>query len=622
MKIAIFAIIFFSAFAAKAQNSDSFYVRQYPWSMNSLRYPSATGGDSVFAENYGEMWYYNSDSLFYKIATQGRTLEVEELLHHFYNQILEDHATREKINEECRKMRQAAQTYRSEILEDEADYMETYFMQADSDSLWNIKDERMNELARKAAKKGHNANECRLLFELFHACLNHRQYDRAFKYAAVLLEKMKNMDDSDYFKRRETYFHIGNAYYIFRDYQRAVACFRIAMQEGERLFFDRSGLRAKETMAKYYASVSQLDSSDFYYRALYHSPEQVRFRPMYDFVAIQGLANNCIKRGEYGRALALLQKFHPEILKTKNSTYIATNTYLLGICYLETERLDMAKTMIDSMRIMLIKSKQYTTLYPRMAKEIDFRLKDLYDLMSRYHKITGNHELEYAYRDSVYIIEREEREERNTLTILRAEQELFETEQRLAGEQIRTSNYRLAVISTAFILMLTAFLIFIHFNRKMRKAYRQLVRKNIEWAATKNNVINEPVSEISNNARENDIMNSIYKLFENERIYTDVNFSLTKLAQILNISHRNYVSEAINNMCKCNFSTFVNDYRIKFAIKVLNNADYDKYSLEQIAEISGFANRQSFYSSFKSTTGLTPSAFRKNRQSELETNNS
>ncbi|MDR2058379.1 MAG: helix-turn-helix domain-containing protein [Dysgonamonadaceae bacterium] len=333
------------------------------------------------------------------------------------------------------------------------------------------------------------------------------------------------MTDRDFFKRRETYFHIGNAYYFFRDYPRAVEYFRVAMQDGERLFFDRSGLRAKEKMAQYYASVNQLDSSDCYYRALYNSPEHVRFRPDYDIIAIQGLAGNCIKRGEYHKALALLQKIHPELLKAKKSGNITTNMYLLAICYIETGRLNLSKSMMDSTKVMLMKSKEQSRKYPKTGKEIDFLLKNWYDLMNRYNKITGNRELEYAYRDSVYIIDKEESEEKNTLVILRAEQELFETQKRLANEQIRIRNYQIAIVSTAFSL----------------------------------------------------------------------------------------VSEAINTVCKCNFNTFINDYRIKFAVTILSNSDYDKYSLEQIAEISGFSNRQSFYTSFKNKTGLTPAAFCKNR---------
>ncbi|MDR0754987.1 MAG: helix-turn-helix domain-containing protein, partial [Prevotellaceae bacterium] len=597
-----FCLVFLLTFAAAAQSSDDFAVRQYPWSMNSLHYPRTQGCDSVFALTYNETWYYNSDSLFYKIATQGRTHEVEDLLHHFYFQVL-DYVTPEKIVEECGKMRKAAETYRSRLLEDEAERMETYFMHADSDSLWNIKAERISELMNKAAENGDYASECNMLFELFHACLNHRQYSRAFTYAAVLLDKMKNMTDDDYFKRRETYFHIGNAYYLFRDYPRAVSCFKVAMEDGKRLFFDRSGLRAKEQMAAYYASINQLDSSDYYYRALYNSPEHVRFRPQYDIVAIQGLAGNCIKRGEYDRALDLLQKIHAEVLKTGSASHTATSTYLLGICHIEKKRFYLAKSMIDSTRIMLMQSKIDHQSYPKIMKEIDFRLKAWYDLMSRYHKITGNRELEYAYRDSVYIIDEDEREEKNTLVILRAEQEIFETKEQLAGEQIRIRNQRITAITIALVLTLVVFLIFLHFYTKTQKAYRQLYKKNVEWANAESKIISDDAAKTLRNRQETDIMNKIYKLFETENIYTDVNLSLPKLAERLNITHRNYVSEAINTICKCNFNTFINDYRIRFAVKILNNADYDKYSLEQIAEISGFSNRQTFYTSFKNKTG-------------------
>ncbi|MDR2058378.1 MAG: hypothetical protein LBP83_08905 [Dysgonamonadaceae bacterium] len=160
-----FCLVFLLTLTAAAQDSDSFAIRQYPWSMNSLNYPRTHGCDSVFVYEYGETWYYNSDSLFYKMAVQGRTLEVEDLLHHFYFQILEDYADAKKIDDECRKMREAAKKYNSGILEYEAGFMEARFMHADSDSLWNIKSERISELMNKAAKNRDYANECNMLFE-------------------------------------------------------------------------------------------------------------------------------------------------------------------------------------------------------------------------------------------------------------------------------------------------------------------------------------------------------------------------------------------------------------------------------------------------------------------------
>lgn len=60
-----------------------------------------------------------------------------------------------------------------------------------------------------------------------------------------------------------------------------------------------------------------------------------------------------------------------------------------------------------------------------------------------------------------------------------------------------------------------------------------------------------------------------------------------------------------------NFYNFINRYRIQEAIKLMNSESSGKFSIEGIARQSGFNSRSSFYTAFKTETGLTPSSFLK-----------
>jgi AraC-like DNA-binding protein len=576
--------------------------------MNALNYPRTSGGDSIYAYPYNETWRFNSDSLFYKMATEGRSREVLDLLHHYYFQILEDFATRTQLDAELKKMRAAAQTYRSDLLHDEADYMEVYFMETPTDSAFDVRTERMKELADRAAKKNIRGVECARLFEMFHNNLDRRNYAVAFKLAAELLAKIEKLTEEEYPHKQEIYYYIGHSYALFRDYERAIPCFHKAIQGNDRLFADRSGLMARLELAKYYASLNQLDSADYYYRSLYDCTDRVRFRPSYDLEAINGIAHNLIRRGKHHEAMPLLQMTLPEAIRNNRRVCAADISYLMGICYLEQNRLHEAKEKIDAIRALLARTN--LARYPMKAKFVDFRMKGYYELMSRYHAARGNFPLVMRYRDSVQIVEKEEIKETDALIMMRAEQETYQAQQALKEQQLQFHKQTILAVLGIVALLVVVIAVVLHFYRKQRIAYRELVRKSIAWAERKEYAVNKNDDCATDKNRM--WMEKIYLLFEERACYTDPDFSINKLAELL-MTNIKFLSDAINKVEEKNFSLFVNEYRIKEAVNMLKNAEYDKYSIDFIAQKSGFANRQSFYNAFKKMNGLSPSDFKKNR---------
>ena len=75
---------------------------------------------------------------------------------------------------------------------------------------------------------------------------------------------------------------------------------------------------------------------------------------------------------------------------------------------------------------------------------------------------------------------------------------------------------------------------------------------------------------------------------------------------------RHYISQAVN-LCKGEgFTAFINEYRIKEAVCLLSEAAKTKLPIEEIAVMTGFNDRTTFYRAFKKSTGVSPSIFRKN----------
>ncbi len=100
-------------------------------------------------------------------------------------------------------------------------------------------------------------------------------------------------------------------------------------------------------------------------------------------------------------------------------------------------------------------------------------------------------------------------------------------------------------------------------------------------------------------------------MIENDKIYLNKDVNIRLIAEVLQ-TNKSYVSHIINDTYNKNFNSFINQYRIKEAVELLSNPDYNQYSIEGIAYEVGFNTKSSFNNAFKKETGVTPSFFKKN----------
>ncbi len=85
---------------------------------------------------------------------------------------------------------------------------------------------------------------------------------------------------------------------------------------------------------------------------------------------------------------------------------------------------------------------------------------------------------------------------------------------------------------------------------------------------------------------------------------------MPKLAKELGVSP-NCLSEAINKKNGCNFSDFINGYRIMAARAIMDKPGAEHQKIAAIAYEAGFNSLSVFNVAFRKFTGLTPSAYRK-----------
>jgi len=105
----------------------------------------------------------------------------------------------------------------------------------------------------------------------------------------------------------------------------------------------------------------------------------------------------------------------------------------------------------------------------------------------------------------------------------------------------------------------------------------------------------------------------LLRAMEIEQLYLDPDLRLSDLVDHLGVT-RNQLSYVINRHLGKNFYDFVNEYRVRSVLRLMNESSYDDKKIIAIAFDAGFNSKPAFNAVFKKYTGRTPSAYRDGRK--------
>ncbi|MEL6812229.1 MAG: AraC family transcriptional regulator [Bacteroidota bacterium] len=101
--------------------------------------------------------------------------------------------------------------------------------------------------------------------------------------------------------------------------------------------------------------------------------------------------------------------------------------------------------------------------------------------------------------------------------------------------------------------------------------------------------------------------------FIKSELFLERDMTLAKLAKSIE-TNTSYLSKVINSYYGSTFTNFMNELRISYTLKSLEAVpEFREFTIDHIAERSGFASSSAFYKAFKKHTGLTPSYYIKKR---------
>lgn len=111
-----------------------------------------------------------------------------------------------------------------------------------------------------------------------------------------------------------------------------------------------------------------------------------------------------------------------------------------------------------------------------------------------------------------------------------------------------------------------------------------------------------------------DLVRQLQECMNGERMYLDPALSLQTFAQRAGIPpHR--VSQILNQNAGTSFYEYVNQLRVRDACTRLADPEWERRTIDALAEASGFPSRSSFYAAFRKSMGMTPTEYRKARMS-------
>lgn len=210
-------------------------------------------------------------------------------------------------------------------------------------------------------------------------------------------------------------------------------------------------------------------------------------------------------------------------------------------------------------------------------------------------------------------------------------------------------DFRLKLVIVVSVGLLTVVVLLglvLHVNKKLRYKNEELFRKNLDILSYKNAsaMSTEPESgepsdtrasggpsvptelpDERQNGRRNYVLSdkainefwcSIEKVMADEKRFCEPDFSLVRLASLLN-SNTKYISQVIQHKTGKTFSALLAERRIDVVCRrLIDMENYGHLTLEGIIEGVGYKSRSTFSRAFKKHTGLTPSEYQRMARKE------
>ncbi|CAC9975523.1 helix-turn-helix domain-containing protein [Flavobacterium panici] len=327
------------------------------------------------------------------------------------------------------------------------------------------------------------------------------------------------------------------------------------------------------------------------------------------YIMYKGICLNL--KNDFNQSKTYLEKAISLIKNTDDTSNLAICYYYKGENIFKSEKnIDKAMLYYEKVDSILVKTKQYSC-----------DIKDNYIRLIEISKITNNDKKQLYYLNR--LIEIESYFKANNVILSNKISKNYDTPNLLIEKEnlikeIKNENIFHTIISILLMLGLVFSIYYLIKVKNKNKLFEQRFNELMQAPLLENSNNEEQIIQIKNNQEEKtidlpiemikDILKKLSE-FENKKGYLRLNLKQTDLAREF-ASNSSYLSKIINFYKEKNFSQYINDMRIDYAISRLKkDKKFRRYTIKAISEEVGFSNSESFAKAFYTKTGLQPSYF-------------
>ncbi|MCJ7935734.1 MAG: helix-turn-helix transcriptional regulator [Chryseobacterium sp.] len=373
-----------------------------------------------------------------------------------------------------------------------------------------------------------------------------------------------------------------------------------------------------------YLKINKIDSANFLIQEGLHSPfvNKNKYNKS-QYLYLLGQFNLKVKN--YKAAITdLSEAYHYfSSINDNNQNYVL---YSLGKCYdalKDREKAVQYFTKIDShikkTNITFPELREVYTYLIDHYKENDDKEKQLY-YIERFLKVDKKLDAQFEYLST------ELPKKYDTPNLLQEKENIIKD---------LKNRKRILYASISILVIILVLILFLYYKAKKtavqhRKIAQELIhgieKRNFESPDLKKEISVPQISEqveIENKAIKTvpeDVSLFILKeleTFENKQLFLKNGITLASLAKNIK-TNTTYLSEVINTHKGKNFTSYLNDLRIDYALKrLVKDKKFRSYKLPAIADELGYNNVQAFSMAFKKNTGTTPSIYIKEIENSM-----
>lgn len=180
---------------------------------------------------------------------------------------------------------------------------------------------------------------------------------------------------------------------------------------------------------------------------------------------------------------------------------------------------------------------------------------------------------------------------------------------------VRQQRNTYVAISIILLLLAGATVIY-YYHLRLKRIYKKIVEQ-MRVSIQSENALRARIQVLESNDHNRQpikaqtlqsIIDDMDQLLEKEKIYTDPTLTRDGLAEIIG-TNPTYLTRAISERYGIAFTQYINNFRIKEAIRILSDPTNDT-PIKALGMQLGYNSPTSFYNHFKQATGMTPAAYR------------